>query len=219
MAHKEEKYDNEFDELFKQKKISSQLVRTALYTSCIIVVASLFFCAFMYRNAYSSIAVIDMNGEFLQVKIADKMAMQTATLKQTCANCAYYLNSFDNNGYEANYNAGLNYCQIEYANKITDVYKAEGFYKEALQRGVIFTTRLNRIIEIKAMNDGTATAKFNAVMEKKEGNFSSYFLIECEGTLKQVTPEYPNNVTGWRFTAYTQMIRPYNPDSDTEENN
>lgn len=213
---KGEHFDNEFNELFLQKKAGFQIVKIAIFLSVACVVCSFVFGVFIFTKASSTIAVVDSNGEYLQMKIADKQKMQTVLLQQTCANLVFYLNSFDRGGYLDNYNLALNYCQTDEANKVAELYKAEKFYYDATQRGVIFVTRLNEIHNIEAFNDGSVKASFNAIMEKKDGDFNNFFIIECEGKLIKTTPEFPNNITGWIFQSYTQTIKPYNPREDVK---
>ena len=55
---------------------------------------------------------------------------------------------------------------------------------------------------------------FTAVLTVIDGNRVSKFRINSTGKLKDVTPEFPKNVTGYFFTSYNQTITNYGENTE-----
>lgn len=211
-----EKFENDFDKLFVAKRQGNFAVIAVITLAVFCVVGSLGFSFFVLKTAYSQIAVIDTGGRYLQTTIEDQEVLERELIKQSCANITYYINSFDRNGYLFNYDKAKHYCVTSELNKITEVYEADKLYYDAIERGVIFSCELTEIHEVATLKTGDIRVSFNSLMTRKDGAFSEKYIIESEGILSRVTPQFPDNTTGWSFTRYLQKRRSLNENVNYE---
>lgn len=206
---KEKKINNDFDVLTVAKMKGSFTLKAVVFLALACIISAFIFSFMVLSTAYSKIAVIDTGGRYLQTTIEDAKDLQKALILQSCSNLSYYINSFDMNGYLDNYNRARSYCTVDELNKITEFYKGERLYFDALERGVIFKTEINTIHEVSVNDSGRVFVKFNSVMTKIDGTNRILYLIESEGVLEKIKPQFPDNTTGYFFSQYIQQMKPF----------
>lgn len=194
-----------FREMDKAKRQQAGIVRIALLFALVVVLATLFWGWKVSNDAYNKIVVVERSGEYLKTTSEEREKLFISLVKSTCAQLTTYANSFDRATIEENQARALFLCEKEAISQVFALYKSEKSYFEALERGVVYKTELEKVSFIGEKEP--YKVKFTSILSIYDGSRESRFRIFSEGGLTKVTPVYPNNTTGLFFSYYEQVIR------------
>jgi hypothetical protein len=203
----------DFDIILKSKKQGATLLRLVIVFCAIVVTVCVVAMVYTNQTAMNKIIVVDSGGVYPKIDVRDLDQLQTTLVLNTCKQLVEAANSFDRSSILTNQGKAFYYCSKSELLPIFEKYKQEKSYLSAQERGVIYSCDLENVSYIQA-GANPFDVHFTAVLTVIDGNRVSKFRITATGKLKDVTPEFPKNVTGYFFTSYNQTITNYGENAE-----
>ena len=203
----------DFDVILKSKKQSATLLKLVITFCAVVVTVCVVGMVYTFQTAMNKIVVIDSGGIYPKIDVQDLDQLQTTLVLNTCKQLVESANSFDRSSIIVNQSKAFYYCAKNELLPIFEKYKQEKSYLSAQERGVIYRCEIENVSYIQA-GVSPFDVHFSAVLTVIDGNRVSKYRINAMGKLKDVTPEFPKNVTGYFFTSYNQTITNYGEEAE-----
>ncbi len=203
----------DFDIILKSKRQGATLLKLVIIFCAIVVTVCIVGMVYTFNTAMNKIIVVDSGGMYPKMDVRDLEQLQTTLILNTCKHLVEAANSFDRSNIITNQGKAFYYCSKSELLPIFEKYKQEKSYLSAQERGVIYRCEIENVSYIQA-GANPFEVHFTAVLTIIDGNRVSKFRINATGKLKDVTPEFPKNVTGYFFTQYNQTITNYGEEAE-----
>ncbi|MDR2909980.1 MAG: hypothetical protein LBV47_01235 [Bacteroidales bacterium] len=204
-----EKFINDFDSLAKAKKVSATNVKLILLFALVVIVLILFFALSSVNTAINKVLVVDRSGEYLKIVADEKEKQFFAFVKNTCALTTHYANSFERKTLKENKIKVSFYCNKNDLDIIYRKYENERAYYAAIEAGEVYKCELESFEGLSGDNE-PYFVRFTSLLHIHNNTGETIYRIVSEGELIAVTPQYPENVTGFFFTKLTQKFERVN---------
>lgn len=198
----------DFDIILKSKRQGATLLKLVIVFCAIVVTVCVVAMVYTFQTAMNKIIVVDSGGMYPKMDVRDLEQLQTTLVLNTCKQLVEAANSFDRSSIITNQAKAFYYCSKSELLPVFEKYKQEKSYLSAQERGVIYRCEIENVSYIQA-GANPFEVHFTAVLTVIDGNRISKYRINATGKLKDVTPEFPKNVTGYFFTSYNQTITNY----------
>lgn len=196
----------DFDALAKAKKQGAVNLKLCLGFALIVVVLVLVWGLSVNLTALDKVVVIERSGEYLKTFSEDKEAMFQAFVKNTCAEATRHANSFDRLNLKRNQAQAAFYINKNDLNAVFSKYYNDKAYFDCMQNGAVYSCRLDSVQSVSG-NNAPYRVRFSSTLTVHGMSGQTFrFLIRTSGELVRVTPQYPENVTGFFFNRYIQEI-------------
>lgn len=201
----EDKILKDFDELGRSKKQGAGNSKAVLLFAGLVVVGAFIYAYSVTKSAFNKIIVVERSGEYLKISAESNEKLFVSLVKTTCAHLVHYANSFDRLTIRENQAKATMLCAKTDLQPIFNLYNQEKSYHEALERGVVYMCELE---EVKSIGDTKPFhVVFTSILTITDGHRQTKFRIFSEGDLINVTPQFPENVTGFFFSNYKQTLK------------
>lgn len=201
-----------FDELAVAKRKNAGIMKMIIVFAAFVVVAVLFFGMNVVNSAMGKIIVVDRSGEYIKTKVESNEKLFFSLLSNQCALTAFYANSFDKLSINENQSWASFLAAKDDLNRIYAKYNQDRAYSDAIDRGVIYKCKFKEIEKIAGTGEPYHVT-FTSILSIIDGAYTKSILIRSEASVVRQTPRYPENVTGFYFTSYSQS---YHEFSDTK---
>lgn len=196
---------NEFNKLSNAKKQNVILTKMTLGVALIIVVLVLIWGFGVANTALNKVVVVERSGEYLRISAESNEKLFGSLVKSTCSQLTYYANSFDRLSIKENQAKAMFLANKENLQSIFNLYKEQKSYHEAIEYGVVYKCEIENFSHIGT--EEPYQVRFTSILSIINGESIKKFRIFSEGKLIKVTPQFPENVTGFFFTDYKQSIK------------
>lgn len=193
---------NSYSTAKKQNVVFTKLV--LVFAFCVVSLV-LFWGYSVANKALEKVIVVERSGEYLKISAESNEKLFTTLIKNTCAQLTYYTNSFDRLTINENQAKAMFYCNKEDLQRIFNLYKDQRLYHDAMEQGVIYKCELTDFHFMG--NEEPYQVRFNSILTIINGSIITQFLIESEGSIVKINPQFPENVTGFFFNSYQQTIK------------
>lgn len=185
------------------KKEQSVYMKCMTIISIAVIALVLYYTNGLLKNMANKILVVNEGGEYVQVRSENQDKLYESLLISHCANTVYYLNSFDRLNITQNQARALFLVNKKDANTIFAKYQSDRAYGDALDLGVIYKTKFEKILSVSVSGD-EYTVEYTSVMDIINGKETKRFQIISKGVAVRTTPQYPENTSGFFFRQYSQ---------------
>lgn len=208
----------DIDELSQAKKRSAIGIKLIAILCIAIVILTMVFAFACVNSAMDKVIVIDRSGEYVKTKVEDNSKLFVSLISNQCALTAYYANSFDKLSINENQAWAAFLAPSDDLRRIYAKYNQERAYGDVIDRGIIYKCEFK---EMKAL-EGTSEPYhvcFTSILSIIDGINIKKILITSQGTIIRHTPKYPENVTGFYFSSYTQNYELVQQEEEKNESN
>lgn len=197
---------NDFDSLAKVKKQGAVNLKLCLGFALVVVILVLIWGFSVNLTALDKVVVVERSGEYLKTYAEDKEAMFQTFIKNTCAEATRYANSFDRLNLKRNQARAAFYINKNDLNAIFSKYYNDKAYFDCTQNGAVYSCKLDSVQAIAGENEPYQVRFSSTLTVHGVSGQKVRFLIRTSGELIRVTPQFPENKTGYFFNKFIQQI-------------
>lgn len=196
-----------YDDLLEAKRSTSNTLKIAIGLCVFFGIAMIIAIVSVHISTVNAVKVVDNNGNILHSSLGKQEDLLTSFVETHCANTVYYLNTFDRLTIKENQSRALFLLNADDANRIFNQFNTQNFYADALTRGVIFTTKYDKLIGIDVSKE-PYRVRFQSIMTVVDNDQPPVrFLVISEGELSNFSAQYPENQVGLYFKKYNQEFK------------
>lgn len=208
----------DFDDLALAKRKNTGIMKMIIAFAAFVIVAVLVWGMTVVNTAMGKIIVVDRSGEYLKTSIESNEKLFYSLLSNQCALTAFYVNSFDKLSINENQSWASFMATKDELNRIYAKFNQERAYSDAIDRGVSYKCKFKEIEKISGTSEPYHVV-FTSVLSIIDGTVTKKILIRSEGDIIRHNPHYPENVTGFYFSSYTQTYEELHEESTSDNSN
>lgn len=193
----------DIDDFSNAKKKSSQSLKLILLFAFAVILLIAVWAFSCVNTSMNKILVIDRSGEYVKTKVEDNNKLFLSLITNHCSLTSKYVNSFDKLSINENQAWAAFLAPSDDLNRIYAKYNQERAYGDVIDRGVVYRCELKELKSIEGTSEPYQVC-FTSVLSIVDGTTIKKILITSQGTIIRHTPKYPENVTGFYFSSYTQ---------------
>lgn len=196
-----------YDDLLEAKRSTANSVKIAIGLCVFFGLVMIGIVVSVHTSTVNSVKVVDQNGTILPSSLGNQENLLTSFVETHCANTVYYLNTFDRLTIKENQARALFLINADDANRIFNQFTSQSFYADALTRGVVFTTRYDKLIGVDVSKE-PYRVRFQSIMTVSDNDQPPVrYLVISEGEITNFSAQYPENQVGLYFKSYAQEFK------------
>lgn len=196
-----------YDDLLEAKRSTSNTIKIAIGLCVFFGLVMIGVIVSIHVSTVNAVKVVDQNGNVLPSTLGTQENLLTSFVETHCANTVYYLNTFDRLTIKENQARALFLVNADDANRIFNQFTAQNFYADALTRGVVFTTKYDKLIGLDVTKE-PYRVRFQSIMTVADNDQQPVrFLVISEGEISNFSAQYPENQVGLYFKNYSQEFK------------
>lgn len=195
-----------FDSLAEGKKNLRLYMYLVVWFSAGVILVVLIWAFSVVTSAQGKVLVIDKGGEYMKTVVEDKQKLFFSLLNNHCALTAYYTNSFDRHTINQNQAKAAFLASKDNLNRIFAMYKDQRAYGDVLDRGIIYKCEFQQLENYNIDNEPYKVT-FTSVLTITDEYTTKKILITSSGEIVRISPQYPENISGFYFKNYTQTYQ------------
>ena len=186
-----------------KKRLKGNLLVFVVFCTIICTIVSV--GAFWVQSkAMDKIIVVDNSGELRRIHTEDRTNLYLSLLYSHCEQSAFYMNSFDQFSIDSNYKKALKMCNKIDLDRIRAMFRNQGAYNDAVNRGVCYRYTFKDIVTARANKECGYDVRFWGVLEIIDGNNVKKVRVNSHGETIRVHSKWPDNVTGYFWKSYNE---------------
>ncbi len=192
-----------YDDLIQGKKQSRFAMILVIIFSTVISISALIFAFLIQIKSIDTVKVIDSSGRYLKSETQRRDQVLKASVQSHLDNVIHNLNSFDALSIKENQVKSIFLVDQLSANRVFDSYNVSGAYNDAMQNGVIYSSKMDKVTVFEGEKE-PYSFEIEGLLVVKKGETEIKKGIKGKGKIRYVTPSYPNNVQGLQVYDYLQ---------------
>ncbi|MEN5058903.1 hypothetical protein [Sphingobacterium kitahiroshimense] len=196
-----------YDDLLEAKRSTANSVKIAIGLCVFFGLVMIGVIVSVHISTIDAVKVVDRNGSVIPSELGKQENLLQSFVETHCANTVYYLNTFDRITIKENQSRALFLVNADDANRIFNQFTAQNNYADALTRGVVYTTKFDKLLGIDISKE-PYRVRFQSIMTVADNDQPPVrFLVISEGEITNFSAQYPENQVGLYFKKYMQEFK------------